>query len=146
MMGTHSSALILAGAATAAAALAHLGCIVGGPAWYRVMGAGPRMIRAAERSRWQATAITLGITLVLALWAACAWSVAGLLPRLPFAQFVLPLVAVVFLARGLLFPLLKPYFPGNSAAFWYWSSGLCLALGLLYLVGTWQAWSRIGAA
>ena len=141
-----SLVLILAGIGTALAAMAHVGCIVGGPSWYRTMGAGPRMVRAAELGQWHATAITLGITVVLAAWAAYAWSAAGLLPALPLLRFVLPVISAVFLARGLLFSLLKPYFPGNSTAFWYWSSGLCLMLGLLYLVGTWLARPRISVA
>ena len=146
MLTNDSPALVLAGACTLIAALAHLACVAGGPAWYRAMGAGPRMVRAAEQRHWKAPVITLGIAAVLTLWAAHAWSAASLLPKLPLQAVALPTIASVFLARGLLFPLLKRHFPGNSTAFWYWSSGICLALGLLYLVGLWQAWSRPGVA
>lgn len=146
MSSTPNPALIAAGLCTFAAALAHLGCIAGGPRWYRAMGAGPRMVRAAERGHWKAPAMTLGIAAVLALWGAYAWSAAGLIPGLPLQGVILPVVAAVFLARGLLFPRLKPLFPGNSNAFWYLSSGICLVIGLLYVVGLWQAWSHTGLA
>jgi len=42
--------------------------------------------------------------------------------------------------RALAFVPLQAFFPGNSAAFWYWSSGICLGLGLLHAIGVRQAW------
>ena len=41
-------------------------------------------------------------------------------------------------------PLLEPYFPGNSDAFWFWSSAICLVIGLMYLVGLRRAWKSPG--
>ena len=33
------------------------------------------------------------------------------------------------------FAPLMAYFPGNSATFWFWSSAICLAFGVVHLVG-----------
>ena len=43
--GMERSWLIAAGVLNAGAALLHLACIIGGPAWYRFLGAGERMAR-----------------------------------------------------------------------------------------------------
>jgi hypothetical protein len=130
-----AKALLLGGALSAIAALAHLACIaLGGPA-YRLMGAGERMARAAEAGKPAPTLVTAAIAGVLLAWAIYAFSGAGLAPPLPFTRLVLALISAVYLARALAFPLLRPVFPENSTTFWYLSSGICLVLGLLYAVG-----------
>lgn len=144
MSNVQSSYLLLAGILSFAAASAHLACIVGGASWYRAMGAGERMARAAELGHWQPTLVTLGIAFVLGAWGLYAWSGAGLLRPLPLLRWVLLAITMVYLARGFLFVLLQPHFPGNSAAFWYWSSGICATIGLVHLAGLWQSWSRPG--
>ena len=141
MTGTHL--LVLGGLASAAASLAHLACIaIGGPA-YRWMGAGEAMARAAEAGSWQPALMTLAIAAVLAVWAWYAFAAAGLGPALPLMRLALPAIALVYLTRALAFPLLKASFPGNSASFWWWSSGICLLIGLLYAVGTALRWNQL---
>lgn len=135
--------LVLAGAGSLAASALHLACIVGGAEWYRFFGAGERMARMAERGHWYPTVLTLGIAAVLGAWALYAWSGAGLIPRLPLLRPGLCLITGVYLLRALAFVPLQPFFPGNSAAFWYWSSGVCLVLGLLHALGLRQAWPRL---
>ena len=146
MTGIPSPALLLAGALSFVAAALHLACIFGGGNWYRALGAGERMARAAEQGQWQPAVVTLGIAAVLTLWGLYAWSGAGLIGPLPFLRWALVAITAVYLARGLLFLPLQPYFPGNSAAFWYWSSGICAVIGLTHLAGLWQSWSRLGVA
>lgn len=141
----HTPALLVAGGLSLAAAVAHLACIAGGPRWYLAMGAGEQMARAAGRGLWQPTVVTLAIAAILAVWGLYAWSGAGLGPRLPLLRWVLGTVTAVYLARGLLFVPMQAHFPGNSPAFWYWSSGICAVIGLVHLVGLWQAWPRLAA-
>ena len=139
--GAH--ALVLAGALTLLAALAHLACIALGASAFRFMGAGERMAQAVEAGRLRPTLVTIGIAGVLAIWAAYAFSAAGLINRMPFERIALPSISAVFLARAVAFPLLKPIFPENSKRFWFVSSGICLGVGALFACGTAAAWARL---
>ena len=143
MIATQNLTLVVAGLCSFIAALAHLACIAGGPAWYLAMGAGERMAHFAARGHWYPTVVTLVIAGVLSVWSLYALSGAGSVGRLPLLKPVLCGITAVYLLRGLLFTLLQPYFPGNSPAFWYWSSGICLVIGVLHLIGLWQSWSRL---
>ena len=143
MLTIRNRTLVLAGAGSLAASVLHLACIAGGAEWYRFFGAGERMARMAERGHWYPTVLTLGIAAVLGAWALYAWSGAGLIPRLPLLRPALCVITGVYLLRALAFVPLQPFFPGNSAAFWYWSSGVCLVLGLLHALGLRQVWPRL---
>jgi hypothetical protein len=136
MSSVGAQALIIGGTLTAAASAAHLACIIIGARAYRFMGAGERMARAAEAGKIMPTLVTLAIAAVLLIWAAYAFSGAGVIMRLPLTELVLPAVCAVYLARAVGFPLLKRRLPENSTAFWMWSSGICLVLGLLYGFGS----------
>jgi hypothetical protein len=100
------------------------------------------MARAVEAGGTRPVLITLGIAAVLFLWALYAFAGAGVIGQLPFTNLALPAISLVYLARGLGFPLLRPMFPENSTTFWLVSSGICLMLGLLYAVGAIAAWPR----
>jgi len=143
MIATQNLTLVLAGVCSFIAALAHLACIVGGPTWYLAMGAGQRMAELAARDHWYPAVVTTAIASVLSVWGLYALSGAGTIRPLPLLKLALCAITAVYLVRGLFFFLLKPYFPGNSPAFWYWSSGICLVIGLLHLVGLYQMWSRL---
>ncbi|MFN2415608.1 MAG: hypothetical protein ABR603_10725 [Pyrinomonadaceae bacterium] len=143
MIMNRNPMLVLAGAGSLAASILHLACIAGGPDWYRALGAGEQMARMAARGHWYPTVLTLGIAAILGVWALYAWSGAGLIPRLPFLRLSLCAITGVYLLRALAFVPLQTFFPGNSAAFWYWSSGISLGLGLLHALGLRQAWSRL---
>jgi len=136
-------ALALGAALSAAAAIAHLVCIAVGPAAYRFMGAGEKMARAVEAGKIQPTIVTLAISSVLLAWAAYALSGAGLITRLPLTKEVLLAITVVYLARAIAFPLLRPAFPENSTTFWLVSSGICLLIGLLHTYGLATRWSAL---
>jgi hypothetical protein len=141
MFSVATQALVLGGALSALAGVAHLACIVLGPAAYRFMGAGERMARAVETGKTKPIVVTVVIALVLFSWALFAFSGAGLIDHLPLTSLALPAISLVYLARAVAFPLLKPLFPENSTTFWLVSSGICLVLGLLYAVGTIALWS-----
>lgn len=141
MDGAGAQALIVGGSLTAVAGMAHLACIFIGAGAYRFMGAGEHMARAAQVGSLKPTLVTVAIAALLLVWAAYAFSGAGVIVQLPFTRWVLPAVCAVYLARAAGFPLLRRRFPGNSTSFWLWSSGICLLLGLLYGFGSLYVWS-----
>ena len=135
-----AQALIVGASCSAAAALAHLACIVWGAPAYRLMGAGEKMARAAEAGKIQPTLVTLVISGVLLLWAAYALGGAGVIDLLPLSRLALPAICVVYLGRAVAFPLLRAAFPENSRNFWMVSSGICLFIGLVHLYGVLSVW------
>lgn len=146
-MGDSSNGLLaLGGLLSFLAAAAHLACIAIGAPAYRAMGAGEGMAKLAESGHWYPTAITLAISSLLAVWGLYAFSGAGVVRRLPFLRSALCAIATIYLARAVAFPLLTPYFPGNSLQFWVISSAICFVLGATYMAGIVRGWSRLGAA
>ena len=137
--------LLAAAMCCLAAALAHLGCIVFGSDWYRFFGAGEQMARMAEQGLWYPTIVTSVIVLVLSVWALYALSGAGAIKRLPLTKLALILITSIFLLRAFSFVGLMPLFPENSLTFWLVSSGICLVIGSLFALGSWQQWSVLGA-
>ena len=132
--------LITGGVLSAAASVLHLAVIIGGPSWYRFFGAGEGMARMAERGDWRAAAITVGIAGVLALWAAYAFSGAGLIARLPLLRTGLVVISAIYLVRGLLLIPALLINQGGVQPFILWSSLIVLVYGLAYAIGTWIAW------
>jgi hypothetical protein len=143
MLTLGAQALIIGGALSAAAAVAHLACIFIGASAYRFMGAGEKMARAMEAKRKRSAFITLAISSVLFIWAIYAFSAAGVVGHLPFMKLALPAICAVYLARGFAFPLLRPAFPENSERFWLVSSGICLAIGLVHVYGVVSLWPAL---
>jgi hypothetical protein len=134
--------LVVGGVLSTLASLLHLAVILGGPAWYRFFGAGEGLAQAAARGSPVPAVITVGIATVLAIWAAYAFSGAGLIPRLPMLRTGLVVISAIYLLRGLfLFPGL---YTGHT--FTIWSSAIVLAYGVAYAVGTWKAWPVLGRA
>ena len=135
--------LVFGASLSALAALAHLGCIVFGGAWFRALGAGERMAQLADAGHWYPPVITVAIASVLLSWALYALSGAGVIRRLPLLRTVLCGITAVYLLRGVAFIPLMPLFPGNSATFWVVSSAICLVFGLVHLAGLRQVWPRL---
>ncbi len=125
------------------AALAHIGCIIFGADWYRFFGAGEQMAQMAEAGDWYPAVVTSVIVIFLAIWSLYALSAAGVIRRLPLLRLALCLIASLFLIRGISFVMLMPVFPENSLTFWLVSSGICLMIGILYAVGTYQQWAEL---
>lgn len=135
--------LLLGSIGSAMAALAHLGCIIFGADWYRFFGAGEQMARMAEEGSWYPTLVTSIIVLILSLWCFYGLSGARLIPRLPLLKLGLIVISSIYLVRGIAFFAIMPMFPENSLTFWLISSGICLLLGILYSVGTFQNWAKL---
>ena len=134
--------LILGAALSAVAALLHVGCLVFGASWYRFFGAGERMAQLAAAGNWRPTLITSGIVLVLAAWSVYALSGAGVVPRLPLVRTALCIITGIYMLRGLAgFPIAA----SSGSAFWWWSSAICLAIGLVHLTGVRQAWAQLSS-
>ena len=135
--------LVVAGALSALAALAHIGCIYFGASWYRFFGAGEQMAIMAEQGSLRPTIITSGIALVLSIWSLYAFSAAGLIGKLPLIRTALIIITAIYLLRGVAgcFFISNPL--GRSPEFWFWSSAICLSLGLLHLIGLKQQWASL---
>ena len=135
--------LFSGGVLSAVAALLHIGCIFGGPSWYRFFGAGEQMARMAERGS-PTPAISAGfIAAILFVWSAYAFSGAGLLPRAPLLRIGLVVICGIYLLRAFAFPLMLIYLPGRSASFIAWSSAIVLIYGVVHLIGLWSGWTRL---
>jgi hypothetical protein len=132
--------LVTGGILSSIAALLHLVIIWGGPNYYRRFGAGDRFADKVARGDWVPVIITFGIAAVLFIWAAYAFAGAGLIPQLPLMRAALVAIAAVYLLRGLaVFPIMI-FRPALATPFIMWSSVIVLVYGLVYAVGTWQAW------
>ena len=128
---------------SAIAALAHLGCIIFGGDWYRFFGAGEQMASLADNGDWYPTIVTSVIVLVLTLWALYGLSGAKVIPKLPSLKLGLLVISFIYVICGLAFVVIMPMFPENSLTFWIVSSSICLGIGALYSVGTFQNWSTL---
>jgi hypothetical protein len=138
--------LTLAAALSGMAALAHLGVVVGGPAWYRFFGAGEGMAQLASSGSWYPALLTLAIAAVLGVWSAYALSAAGVIMALPFQRLVLLLITSIYVLRGLAGFFLALFAPGsNGPAFWIWSSVICLLVGLVHAVGLTKQWALLSS-
>ena len=134
--------LIVGGCLSLAASLLHIGCIIGGPAWYRFFGAGEGMARAAERGDIYPALVTLAIAVLLAIAAAYAFAGAGMIRHLPLMRTALVVITAVYLLRGLMIiPIAIT--PAVQSPFNIWSSLIVLAYGIFYAVGTWKAWPSL---
>lgn len=138
-----STWLLIGGGLSVAAALLHIACIFGGPDWYRFFGAGEGMARAAARGDWAPTLIILAISAILLIWAAYAFSGAGMLPRLPLLRTGLVTITAIYLLRGLIFVPLHFWRPQHTDSFAVWSSLIVFIYGTVYAVGTVKAWDDL---
>ena len=85
-----------------------------------------------------------GIASLLAVWAAYAFSGAGLIGRLPLLKTALILITAVYLLRGLV--VVQPSLLGRpdlSSAFLLWSSLIVLAIGIVHAIGIWRRWNML---
>jgi hypothetical protein len=135
--------LITGAALSAAVAVLHIGCIIFGATWYRFMGVGEGMATLAERGSVRPAIITSFIVLVFIIWSLYALSGAGVISDLPLLRWMLLVITSIYLLRGLLgfFLYTKPL--GRTSEFWLWSSGICLVLGLIHMMGLQQVWGQI---
>ena len=136
--------LVVGGWLSVAAALLHVVCIFGGGDFYRFFGAGEEMARADEAGHWMPAIMTAGIAIILAIWAAYAFSGAGLLRRLPLMRTALVIISGIYLLRGLfIIPIMIE--PAMRSPFNVWSSLIVLGYGMVYAIGTRLAWPQLSA-
>jgi hypothetical protein len=128
---------------SAIAALLHVCIIAGGPAWYRFFGAGERFARAAAQGRWYPVLVTIAIAAVLGTWSAYALAGAGLISALPMLKTALVAITAVYIVRGLGYAPLVLAKGGRITPFVVWSSLICLAYGLVHLLGLVQRWPAL---
>lgn len=134
--------LVLGGWLSIAAALLHIVCIFGGGDYYRFFGAGEEMARADEAGRWMPAIMTSSIAIILAIWAAYAFSGAGLIQRLPLIRTALVIISGIYLLRGLfIIPIMIE--PAMRSPFNIWSSLIVLGYGMTYAIGTCLAWPQL---
>lgn len=143
MRNQPNSFLLTAAVLNALVALLHVGCVIFGASWYRFFGAGEEMARTAEAGRWYPAVLTLGIAAVFGAWSLYALSGAGVIRRLPLLRIALCFITAIYLLRGVGWLALRPYFPDDGPTFWFWSSSISLAIGVVHLVGVRQVWSRL---
>ncbi|MGP1352884.1 MAG: hypothetical protein ACTS1Z_06130 [Parasphingopyxis sp.] len=135
--------LIVGGWLSAAASLLHIAVIFGGPDWYRFFGAGEQMARMAERGDAYPAIVTTLIALILAIWAAYAFSGAGVIRRLPLLRTGLVTISAIYLLRGLILVPILFLSDVPATPFAIWSSLIVLAYGLAYAAGTWLSWRAL---
>ncbi len=138
--------LLTGGVLSGIAALLHLGCIAGGPSWYRFFGAGERMARLAERGSSQPAIITIAIALMLVTWSIYALSGAGLIPRLPLLRTALVIICAIYLLRAAALPLMLARMPDRGTTFLVVSSLIVLVFGLVHLIGIVTSWTSLRAS
>ncbi len=143
MSPSYNASLVLGAALSAVAATLHFACLVWGAPLFRFLGAGEPIAQMAEKGHWYASFIAFAIGALLTVWAIYAMSGAGMLMRLPYARLVLSSITGSYLLRAMAFPLLKPAFPENSNTFWLVTSGICLVIGLVHLIGLRQVWGHL---
>jgi hypothetical protein len=115
------------------------------PALYRYVSAGREspLAEMAVRGSTPTTIATVALALLFAVWAAYAFSGAGVVGALPALRFGLIAIAVIYILRGLFIPtevnmVLHQEAPLRFVVF----STISLAAGLLYLIG----FFRLGGA
>lgn len=142
--------LLVAAVACFAAALAHIGIILGGPEWYRWFGAGEQMAQMAEQGLWLPALMTLAISVALFFCSLWGLSAAGAIRRLPLRRIALVLIILVFLGRGTVGALVMsisndPYLQElqQRPLFLVVSSAICIAIGVCFLIGLRQRWRQL---
>jgi len=135
--------LIIAAILNCIAAFLHLACIYFGAPLFRFLGT-EEMAKMYEAGNYTHPIITcLFMASVLFVWAAYALSGAGVIRKLPLLRVVLVGITLVYLVRGLAFPLIVEYFPENSMLFWYISSLIVFTFGVIHFMGIRQVWARL---
>jgi len=142
--------LMAAGSCSLAIAVLHLVIIIAGGDWYRFFGAGEELATMAENGAIYPAILTAGVAMVFAVWAAYAYSAAGIVRRLPFCKAALVLISAAYVLRGLGgLPLVllidNPYLSELRAnmVFMLVSSLISLIVGVLYSLGTWRVWHSL---
>lgn len=136
--------LITAAIADLLAAILHIACIIFGSSLYQFVGAGTNMVNRVRSGQLFPHLITLTIALILLLWATYALAGAGLPITLPYIKWVLLVISIIYLVRGSVGFFIPPSID-RSQIFWWWSSSICLVIGMIHAMGLWQVWHHLQA-
>ena len=108
------------------------------PALYRHISAGQESVLAqmAGQGSRPTTVATVALALIFAIWAAYAFSGAGLINPLPWLRAALIVIGVIYILRAFFIPTefnmtLNQGYPFRFVVF----STISLVAGLLYLIG-----------
>jgi len=146
-------ALLWSGVATTLGGLLHIAIIFGGPDWYQFFGAPAGLVQMARDGKPRAALSCLAIASVLFVFAAYAFSGAGLIRRLPLLRTGLFLIGGGLLLRGIAFVPVAVWFPqlvaricdcDGADTFALTTSAICLFVGLGYTVGAFDMMRRSG--
>lgn len=107
------------------AAALHIAIIVGGPAWYRLFGAGEKMARWAERGHPAPALLTAGIALALGGFGMYTLSLAGCCEVLPWRREVVWAITGVYAIRAFPVLALAPFMATMRTPFMLGSSLIC---------------------
>lgn len=149
-MFNNNKALTIAGTLSTLGGALHLGIIMGGPDWYRFFGAGEGMAQMAEKGMTYPIVGTASIAFILFIWAAYAFSGAGVIRRLPLLRTGLVVISSIFSVRALFGIAVVNYIDHPYAnelqarpMFMLGTSLVCLIYGFFYIVGTITSWSAL---
>ena len=120
--------LILASLINFAIAGLHIYIITQGAPAYRAFGAGEEMARATEKGSIVPALVTFGIAIVFFVWGLYALAGARVIPELPWTRVILIVIAMIYVARGLVIFYKRD-------AFMVITSLVSLAVGLLHVAG-----------
>ena len=150
-MHSKNTSLIIAGILCVISALMHLATIIGGPDFYRFMGAGEGMAQMAEDGLAYPAIVTSIIALILFTWSAYAFSGAGVIKRLPLLKICLVLISSILMLRavfGFIFMFISiehPYLVELQArpVFMITTSSICFIFSVFFITGTYKQWQLI---
>lgn len=134
--------LIIAASLDAIAAFLHLACLFIGAPLFRFLGTEAMAVMYESGNTTEPIIVCILLTSILLTWSAYALSGAGVIRKLPLLRTALVAISLIYIGRALAFPVLVPYFPENTMAFWYYSSSIVFVMGLLHLIGLVQVWNK----
>lgn len=121
------------------AALLHLACIIGGPAWYRFFGAGEALATMAEEGSWWPAILTAMIAAVLAGWGVYFLSLGEVIPELPWLATLSIVITVIYAIRGVYPFLLSPWVAFFRTRFMIVTSLICVGYAVVHALALQQA-------
>ena len=140
------SLLAVGGSLSAALSVLHVVVIVMGPSGYRYFGAPEEFARMTEAGSIAPAVLTGLFAAIFAIWAVYGFAGARLIPRPPLVRLGLVVISTVYILRGLsalpealLLARAPEAFPPRFLVF----SVVSLVVGIVYALGTRQAWRRL---
>jgi hypothetical protein len=140
------SLLAVGGFISAALAVLHVVVIILGPSGYLYFGAPEEFARMAEAGSLAPAVLTALFAVIFAVWALYGFGGARLIPRPPLVRLGLVVISLVYILRGLSAvpeAMLLVRTPGAFPPRFLVFSGVSLFAGLVYALGTRQAWRRL---